>query len=60
MSPPNPNPDTPMRKDVRQIAVLFIAGGALETAITGQFVGGILIMLLGTVALLAAHHRRHP
>jgi len=46
-----------MRKDVRQIAVLVIAGGLLEIAITGQILGGISIMLLGTVALLAAHHR---
>lgn len=58
MSPPNPNPDTPMRKDVRQIAVLVIAGGVLEVAITGQVLGGALIVLLGTVALLAAHNRR--
>jgi len=58
MSLPDPNPDTPMRKDVRQIAVLVIAGGVLEIAVTGQIFGGMAIMLLGTVALLAAHNRR--
>lgn len=56
--PIDPNPDTPMRKDVRQVAVLFIAGGALETAITGQFAGGMLIVILGVLALLVSHHGR--
>jgi len=56
--PSNPNPDSPMRKDVRQVAVLLIAGGVLEIAITGQFVGGLIIILVGAVVLLAAHHRR--
>jgi len=36
---PDPNPDTPMRTDMRQIAVLVCAGGVLEAAITGQFFG---------------------
>jgi len=57
MPPPDPNPDTPMRKDVRQIAVLVIAGGVLEIAITGQFFGGLVISLVGAVVLLAAHYR---
>jgi len=57
MSPPNPNPDTPMRKDVRQIAVLFIAGGVLEAAITGQILEGLIVLSIGVVGLLAAHHR---
>jgi len=56
--PPNPNPDSPMRKDVRRIAVLIAAGGVLEAAITGRIVDGVLIILLGSVALLAAHHWR--
>jgi len=56
--PTDPNPDTPMRKDMRQIAVLVCAGGVLEAAITGQFLGGLAITLVGAVVLLAAHNRR--
>jgi len=55
--PTDPNPDTPMRRDVRQIAVLVIAGGVLEIAITGQFWGGLTITLVGAVVLSAAHYR---
>jgi len=58
MPPPDPNPDTPMRTDMRQIAVLVCAGGVLEAAITGQFLGGLAITLVGAVVLLAAHNRR--
>ncbi|MDD9811880.1 MAG: hypothetical protein OXU71_09235 [Gammaproteobacteria bacterium] len=46
-----------MRKDVRQIAVLFIAGGVLEAAITGQILEGLIVLSIGVVGLLAAHHR---
>jgi len=57
MPPPDPNPDTPMRKDMRQIAVLLVVGGMLEAAVTGQILEGLSLTSIGVVVLLASHYR---